>query len=246
MTFLHKRVGEGAGTFGGDLQDLRELRGFTVEQVARDTKIRDTIIRALENDRLQDIEDPAFMERHLLTYVRFLGGYEPYFLARYRAKLDLLQARRTTRDLLPRALGVRGWDLMVGPHLLGVLGILALALALGGYVWWQAQAVGTPPPLEIQSPADGERLMRPSVVVRGQTMPEAFVRVNGHDAAVNSEGAFELTLDVRRGTTIITIVAQRRRGSETRVVRRVVYDRPLQETELLDLSGNTSTATSTR
>src|SRR3989338_153308 len=241
MTFLHKRVGTGPATFGTDLRDLRELHNLTIEQVARETKIRDTVLRALEEDRLSDIDDPAFIVRHITTYVRHLGGYEPYFLARFRAKLEELHATRKTSDLLPRTRGVRSLALMVGPHLLGVLGVVLLAVGLGGYVWWQAEAVNAPPLLVVESPLDGERLLHPIVLVRGRTIPEAYVRVNGRDAAVDGNGAFELTLDVRRGTMIVSIVARRRRGSETVIERRVVYDRPLPEAELIDLTA-TSTA----
>ncbi len=246
MTFLHKRVGKGSGAFGSDLRDLRELNGFSLEQVSHDTKIRDTILRALEEDRMDEIEDPAFAERHLLTYVRYLGGYEPYFMARYRAKLEELKAQRKTTELLPRRRSLGRFDLVVGPHLIGFFGVLLLAFALGGYIWWQAEAVRTPPSLEIYSPLDGERLERPTAVVRGRTMPEAYVSVNGHDAAVDASGNFELTLDVRRGTTVITIIARRRRGSETRLDRRVMYDRPLEETGLLDLQTASSSVTSTQ
>lgn len=238
MTFLHKRVGEGSGTFGDDLRDLRDLLGLAIAQVAQETKLSESIIRALEEDRLEDIDDPAFMERHLIAYVRRLGGYEPYFLGRYRARLEELKAERRSRELMPHRRGVRGLDLVVGPHLLGFAGILILAGALGGYVWWQARAMRTTPTLEVTSPEDGERLERPSVTVRGRTVPEAYVSVNGRDAAVDSGGVFELMLDVRRGTTVIAVIARRRRGNETRIERRVVYDRPLQETELLDLSAS--------
>lgn len=228
--------------FGSDLRDLRELNGLSLEQVSRDTKISDTLLLALEEDRMDEIEDPAFAERHLLTYVRYLGGYEPYFVARYRARLEELKALRKTEDLLPRARSLGRFDLVVGPHLIGFLGVLLLALGLGSYIWWQAEAVRKPPALEIYSPLDGERLERPTVKVRGQTISEAYVSVNGHDAAVDASGNFELTLDVRRGTTVITIIARRRRGSETRIERRVVYDRPLQDTELLDLTSASSAA----
>jgi hypothetical protein len=245
MTFLHKRVGEGSGSFGADLRDLREHNKRTLEDAARDTKISDRILRAFEEDRIEDIEDPAFAERHLLAYVRFLGGYEPYFLTRYRAKITELKASRRTEQLLPRRRGVKGLDLFVGPHFLGVLGIVLLAFGLGGYVWWQAHAMRIPPPLAVESPVDGERIQKPVVLVRGKTIGEAYVTVNGVDAPVDVEGNFSVSVNVRRGTTVITVIARRRRGSESRLERRVVYDRPLPELELLPGYGTSTAATST-
>ena len=246
MTFLHKRVEEGSGTFGSHLRDLRELQGRTLEQASQETKIREPILRAFEEDRIGDLDDPVFVTRHLKTYVRYLDGHEPYFVARYRERLQALKAERHVRDVLPRMRGVRGWDLFVGPQLLAIAGILALGMLLGGYVLWQAHLVRTPPTLDISSPQDGERLSGPLVTVRGHTMAEAYVTINGRDAAVGTDGNFALTLDVRRGTTVMTIVARRRRGSETQVSRSVLYDVALpDEVPVAPLSASTSSATST-
>lgn len=247
MTFLHKRVEEGHGTFGSHLRDLRDLQQISIERASRDTKIRDTILLAFEEDRMAEMDDPVFAERHLLAYVRYLGGHEPYFLARYRERLKELNATHHTRDLLPRTRGVRWMDMFAGPQLLAVAGILLLGMAFGGYVLWQAHLVRIPPPLVVEHPMEGEHLTGPSVLVRGRTMPEAVVTVNGKDAPVDGEGAFSLSLDVRRGTTLVTVTARRRRGSQITVERRVVYEAALQDSGMVEIVIPTSTsATGTR
>lgn len=244
MTFLHKRVEEGNGTFGSHLRDLRDLQSISLERASRDTKIRDTILLALEEDRITELDDPVFAERHLMAYVRYLGGHEPYFIARYRERLKGLNAERQVNDLLPRKRGVRGWDLFAGPQLMAVAGIVLLGAVFAGYVLWQTHLVRIPPPLSLSSPQDGERLERPTVVVRGHTMAEAEVTVNGKDAAVDDQGNFSLSMDVRRGTTVLTVVARRRRGSETHLQRSVLYDTALSE--IPDIKVATSSATGTR
>lgn len=246
MSFLHKRVEEGNGTFGSHLRDLRELQKVEIERVAKDLKIRDTILLALEEDRIEELDDPAFAERHLMAYVRYLGGHEPYFLGRYRERLAGLGASRGMR-YLPRTRGVRGIDLLAGPQLLALAGLVFLALLFGGYVTWQALLVRTPPTLILEEPKEGEPLRGPTVTVRGKTIPEASVTVNGRAAAVNAVGMFSLDLDVRRGTTAIEVIARRRRGSETRIVRQVSYGAPLPSPDMLDVpSFASSSATTTR
>lgn len=247
MSFLHKRVEEGNGTYGSHLRDLRELQKVDMEQVSRDLKIRDTILLALEEDRIEELDDPAFAERHLMAYVRYLGGHEAYFLGRYRERLAGLRLDRHRAYAPPLTRGVRGFDLLAGPQLLALLGVVALALLFGGYVAWQAMLVRTTPPLTIEEPKEGEPLRGPTVTVRGQTIPEASVTVNGRAAAVNAAGIFSLDLDVRRGTTAIEIIARRRRGSETRIVRQVSYDAPLPDLDSLVFpSFASSSATGTR
>lgn len=245
MTFLHKSVGDEPSSFGSDLRDLRELHAIKLETACKETKIDRSVLEALEADRLEDLDDPIFVERHLMAYVKYLGGYEPYFKARYQTKLKELGKHRKTEDLLPRKRNVRFLDLFVAPQFLAFLGVILLAVGLGSYVLWQAYTVNTAPPLEIESPVDGERLDGPRVLVEGQTIPEAYVLVNDRDAAVGSDGRFHLELDVPRGITIITIVARRRRGSETSVDRRVIFDRELMEVPSTEELFATSTEVTT-
>lgn len=232
MTFLHKSVGEDHLLFGSDLRDLRELHSISFEQVCRDTKMDAKILHALEDDRIDILDDPLFFRRHLQTYVRYLGGYEPYFLSRYDARLEAL--KKNTRgdcDILPRAPSVKAWDLFVAPQFLAFVGLIFCALLFGAYVFWQAHAVNSLPPLSITSPQDGERLVHPNVRVAGQTIPEATVTVNGHEAPVDESGAFSFSVDVRRGTTVITVVAKRRRGSESSANVRVMYDQEMLDSK---------------
>ncbi len=241
MTFLHKRVREGDASFGSDLRDLRELHGITFEEACRATKIDRKILKAFEEDRLEDLDDPIFAERHLAAYVKYLGGYEPYFRMRYEGRLAGVSSERKTEDLLPRVRKIGFFDLFAAPQFLAFLGILAFAGLLGGYVLWQAHAVNTPPPLAVDRPRDGEILSVPRADVRGATIAEATVSVNGRDAPVAPDGTFGIELDVPRGTSAVTITAKRRRGSETTVVRRVTYERELPGTD--ELEGITGTGT---
>jgi hypothetical protein len=241
MTFLHKRVREGDASFGSDLRDLRELHGITFEEACRATKIDRRILKAFEDDRLEDLDDPIFAKRHLGAYVKYLGGYEPYFRMRYEGRLAGVASVRKTEDLLPRVRKIGFFDLFAAPQFLAFLGIIAFAGLLGGYVLWQAHAVNTQPPLTVDRPRDGEILNAPRVDVRGTTIAEATVIVNGRDAPVAPDGTFGIELDVPRGTSVITIIARRRRGSETTAVRRVTYERELPETDQLQGIMGTST-----
>lgn len=240
---MHKHVGEGSGTFGSDLRALRELSGLSLAQASAATKIRDTILAALEEDRMMDLDDPAFVEHHLLAYVRYLGGHEQYFIARYRECLKALHAERRVSELLPRVRKIRRRDLFSGPQILALGGLVLFAVGLGGYVAWQAILVRIPPPLEVTAPSSGQRLESPTVTVRGQTIAGAEVAVNGRSAPVDGTGAFTVSLDVRRGTTVLSIVARRRRGSETVVERSVVYDAPIEGTEFLEVPALTASST---
>jgi transcriptional regulator with XRE-family HTH domain len=229
MTFLHKSIGGSEAQFGSDLKDLRELHGISFEQACRETKIDASILRLLEEDRILEFDDPIFAKRHLMVYIRYLGGYEPYFSGRFDAQVKEIASSRTTKDLLPRERSVHFWDLFVAPQFLAFLGIVLLAGIVMTYVVWQAHAVNTSPLLELASPNDGIHLETARVLVEGKTMSEATLTVNGQNVAVDEQGNFSSEFDVHRGTNVIRIVAKRRRGSETILERRVVFDRVIPE-----------------
>lgn len=57
---------------GDYLKSIREEKGYSVQEVSRQTKISPAVLRALEEDRLKDI-DQVYLKSFLKMYCRFLG-----------------------------------------------------------------------------------------------------------------------------------------------------------------------------
>lgn len=222
MSFLQKQLG-GAGGFGRDLRELRELRGFTLDDLAALTKIHTSVISALEEEKIEDLNDPLYAERHVRALVTVLDGRPGYFLKKYR---DLLERRKAVtpeaRKVRPT---VRWRDLFVPSKLVAVSGFLLLLGLAAAYLIWQGRVLQEPPKLAVFSPVEGQPLDAPRVEVRGETDKGAKVIVNGRTAVVERDGKFFLTFDVPRGLTTITVEARRRYGSSATVTRRVTYER---------------------
>jgi cytoskeletal protein RodZ len=64
-----------AGTIGvgSALRRARELRGITLDEAARDTKLRAEQLRSLENETFEDLGDPVYARAMLRTYAQYLG-----------------------------------------------------------------------------------------------------------------------------------------------------------------------------
>ncbi len=224
--FIHKSINPSSHV-GPDLRELRERAGWSREAVARETKIHESSIRALEEERFDEILDPVYAERLLRAYVNFLGGKEKYFVQKYRSCLREHKLEREPHEKLPRRRHIRALDLAVLSRFVAIGGFLLFALILGGYVYLQVRTISVPPPLSVEAPLDGARLDQPMVRVQGKTSPEATVLINDRQAIVKTDGTFLIDLDVPRGTVVITISAKRRHGQATTISRRVIYDRPL-------------------
>lgn len=241
MLFVQKKVHAAPGGFGETLRELRELRGFTLESLARATGIHVSLLRAFEDERFEDIADPYYAERHVRTIVKELEGREPYILEKYQALLSARGVVKQSSGLdRPR---VRRRDLFVTSHAVGFIGFLLLVAAVAGYVVWQATLIASKPSLEIFGPRDGERLSGPHVQVIGATDPSALVDVNGVQAVVDASGTFHASLDVPRGLTTLHIQARRRYGSAATVDRHVTFEGVATSTQ--DGTASTTTTSST-
>jgi hypothetical protein len=225
MPFFKKRVAavRTSGGFGAALMELRELRGYTREVLGKLTGIHASMIRAFEEERVEELVDPAYGERHVRVLVLALEGHVPYFLKKYH---ELLATRGVGMEkavlLQPR---VRRRDLFVTSRVVGVVGVGLIILAMGAYIAWQAFGLSVAPSLTLVSPADGARVSESRVQVTGKTDPTAFVLVNGEQAIVESSGDFHLTLDIPRGLVTIHVEARRRYGASSVLERHIVYER---------------------
>lgn len=226
MSFIQKQLGH-EGSFGMDLKELRELRGLTCEQLAVLTNIHVSVIQALEEERLEDLKDPVYAERHVRILALALESRPEFFLKKYQKLLTRRQVFNPSCLNVHPTVGKK--DLFVASRFAAVLGFVALALLAAGYLFWQAYLLQEPPPLLILSPEDGTRLNVPQVEVRGETAPNAQVTVNGRTAVVDKEGNFNLKFDLPRGLTTLTIDAKRRYGSPVSKIIRVDYQRVSSE-----------------
>lgn len=222
MSFVQKQLAGDRG-FGDELRALRELRGLTQHELSEQTKIHVSVIQALEEERLIDLKDPVYTERHVRILVQCLEGHLGYYLAKYRALLDTKHVRDPGSMVVrPTA---RRRDFFVLSRVVMVLVFFALIGLAAAYLLWQAHVLQRAPRLDVRSPVDGMELSAPRVDVEGDTEPDARVRINGQLIVVDVQGHFRVSFDIPRGLTTFVIETQRRYGSSTTVIRRVSYDR---------------------
>jgi hypothetical protein len=64
-----------AGTIGvgSALRRAREIRGITIDEAARDTKLRAEQLHALEGESFDELGDPVYARAMLRTYAQYLG-----------------------------------------------------------------------------------------------------------------------------------------------------------------------------
>ncbi len=222
MPFLHRRVQAVLGRFGEAMRELRFQRGYSQESLSHVSGIHVSVIRALEEERLKDLIDPEYAERHVRALVVLLDGHVPYFMEKYQTCLHEMGLGVMTKNVLPPR--VRKRDLFVTSRLTAYAGFLVVLCAIAGYVLWQVFLISSRPVLTVAEPQDGVQVFTPSVVVVGETDPSALLEINGRQTVIDANGAFHSVIDIPSGISTIRITSRRRYGSTSAVERHVMYE----------------------
>jgi cytoskeletal protein RodZ len=77
-------MSEDKKAFGLDLSRLRTERGMGLEELASATKVRVTLLRALEEGRFEALPPAVFVEGYLKVCARYLGADPARLVERYR------------------------------------------------------------------------------------------------------------------------------------------------------------------
>jgi cytoskeletal protein RodZ len=68
-----KKTQTPADTIGGKLRKAREEKGISIEEVHKTTKIHPSVLEAIEEDRLENILERAYVKAFLKNYANYLG-----------------------------------------------------------------------------------------------------------------------------------------------------------------------------
>ncbi len=223
MGFIKKSIGT-EQSFGVDLKELRELRGWSISDLTSASGIPEYIIKALEKEDFLALTDPIYSERHVRVLARVLDGKASFLVGKYHTALKLRgfdkknfkQNYSFTRKIDRRAF-------FTPTRYFSFLLIVPLFFLLGWYIWSESRIFSLSPVLIIAEPAPDLVTHSPRVIISGETDPEASIVVNGIEAVVEPDGHFKLLLDIPRGLNKLEITAKRRYGIQTQDIRYITY-----------------------
>ncbi|MBI5229902.1 MAG: helix-turn-helix domain-containing protein [Candidatus Magasanikbacteria bacterium] len=204
---------------GDVLRAYRMRRGLSVKDIASRLGLAAHFIDWVESGKYHKLPGEVYAKNFVKRYAQLVGINVSAALAQY-AKERLLPciADDAKKNFIKRLSA--WWHPGIATRVAGVL-ILA---AVVGYVGLQARNIFSPPPLVIENPLDGLVSSIASVQLMGHSLPETKIQVNGREMITDTKGAFVETLDLTPGMNTFTIVAIKKHGAKTIIVRNILLE----------------------
>lgn len=206
-------------TVGTMLQEARMIRGLTLSDIEKGTKIREKFLSGIEQDDYSTLPSLSYAKGFVKNYTEFLGLNSRTMMAFFRRQtVDVSRS-----NLLPKGVNEplnRSPFQMTPGKFIGSIVLFLVALFLL-YLGFQYRAYTKPPILVIDAPEVGAVVHVSRIDVLGKTDPDATVAINGVSVLVRSDGKFFDQIALAPGVNTIMIVATSRFGRSTTVAQEV-------------------------
>ncbi len=207
-------------TVGQILKETRESKGFTLEDVEKITKIRQELLKALEENDFSKLPPTTFVLGFIKNYGKFLNLNHEKLLAIFRRDFE-------AKKHPPMVLDSFANPLERNPFRLTPSRIVALTITIGVffffvYLWIEYRQYIGAPPLEVFNPKDQQTVEVPAILIQGKTDPEIKVTVNNQEIDVDLSGNFRKEIKLSQSINTVTIVATGKFGQSAKLERTVI------------------------
>jgi cytoskeletal protein RodZ len=202
---------------GEKLQQARLQKGLSLEDIAKNTKIKTEFLSYIESGEYQKLPSPSYASGFVRNYARFLDLPDEEILALFRREFDENKAYK----VLPKGFEQKSEF----PHprfkirQAVLLSVIILILFLG-YLLFQYRDAFLNPPLTIISPSAS--ITSSQIKIAGKTDANATVYVDKDAVTVDGNGNFEKIITVFPGKSTVVVKAVNKFSRET--VKQVVLD----------------------
>jgi cytoskeletal protein RodZ len=203
-------------TVGQLLRRARIEAKLEPEDVAKATKIKVDQLKALENDEFHRLPPATYVQGFIKNIAAVLDLDEEEILALFRRDYQIKEkVGAESMELV----GKRHFFSLT-PQTLSILIGLAALLLISAYVGFNLLST---PPLEVNSPQDGEVVRSDKITVSGRTIPNVSLSINGQEVNLKPDGRFLIDFALKPGVNQVSIVVKPSFGRENRVTRTVFF-----------------------
>lgn len=191
-------------TAGQILKEAREKSEKSLEHIARETKIKEKFLLALEEADYSVLPNVSVAQG-------FARNYAQVVEVNPRLVTALLRRDFPQRKVLQTGEFSFSQKSFWTPKTTLFFSVGVTILVLGFYLGRQYMLFVGPPSLEVGKLVIGNN----KVLVTGKTTPAATIEVNGREVLVDEKGTFSLELDKSDAGRVVEVKAVSRAGKET-------------------------------
>ncbi|MFC1638806.1 helix-turn-helix domain-containing protein [Patescibacteria group bacterium] len=209
------------------LKEARDALGLTTAEASRRSGVPADYLRYLEGDRKDAPAADLYVRHRLKQYCSFLGLDVESTLLLYRRERNPQPEKGAEERTKPQRRrhphrSIPLLQLFDAPNLVRAAVVALAAVGVATYVGFAAQRLMAPPRVTVLYPQDGLVLYEKTLLVEGETEREVSVSINGKAVHADGDGHFSDQLNLHEGLNVIKVVATKKHGKRTEVVRRIV------------------------
>ncbi len=211
-------------SLGALLRTIRERRGMSVDELAREVHIAVGYVHALEEEDYHVFPAKVYAEGFLkrVTHVLIPEAAEQC-LAVLRERWDQemgtgVSAVVTTSP--PRASHRPFFAITPRRIMFGIAGIFFVGVTV--FLGTRLVSFLSPPQISLESPREAETVSVPLIRVKGHVNQEGRLTVNNREVRMDESGNFNEDVEVGAGANTLAFVAENKFGRRAEVVRHVV------------------------
>ncbi len=216
--FIPKKISH-AETWGEKLRQSRLFKNLKIEDIAKKINIKSEYLRALEDERLDNLPSGLYGKKFLKEYAQYLGISLKEILKDWDDEILMVSPEDPfSRKILARH------KFLIFPKIIRNLLIIGAIVICFLYLIFYFKNIVLPPDLIISQPANNLAISSTSITILGQTEVEAEVKINGEIVLNNHNGYFSQTVNLKKGLNNIVIKAKKKYSREQVATRQILVN----------------------
>ncbi len=206
---------------GEKLRTERLKKGYTLERVEHETKIKKSVLLKIEEGDQSNLPPATFVRGFIRNYAIFLGLEPENILALYRRETDKPDVSSSTRPFLTQ---LSNSVFSVTPQRIFFISILSVILLFIFYFGNLFLSLSSGPSLSIISPKNNEKFSTKNIFITGQTTPDATLFINQSPVSLTAKGEFSKPVILDSGLNKYTIESVDRNNRKTQRSLTIIYN----------------------
>ncbi|OGK31639.1 hypothetical protein A3B02_00050 [Candidatus Roizmanbacteria bacterium RIFCSPLOWO2_01_FULL_42_14] len=200
------------------LKRERERQGISLEQVEKETHIRQISLIALEEEQWEHFPSRTYIQGAIKRYGAFLGLDEEKLIAYFRREYEKHEKIRFKRKTVASQFVPQRARIM---RLL----IALIIMAFGSFFGYQTYLYLKPPKVIILEPQRTIFKREDKITVKGTAPKETIIKINGRQAYLDDKNVFQLNVALPDEKNKVVIEATGANGRKTIIEKEYLRER---------------------